>query len=92
MPKQKQEYRVGDLVEVVHLGGMMSHFRDGNAIVSNVDHNTCQKDSDWEWNYGLVFIVDGVYSIDNYSSWYHNSNLEMIEKGLAHKFELKECE
>ena len=33
MSKVKQKYRLGDLVEVVHLCSMMSHFDRGVAIV-----------------------------------------------------------
>jgi hypothetical protein len=87
--KMKQEYRHGDLVEVIHLGDSMKHFNKGVAIISNVEHNTCQEGNDWEWGYGLVFIINGVYDIVNEVSWYHHSNLKMIKKGLAHKFKLQ---
>ena len=90
MTEQRQEYRHGDLVEVVHLGVMMGHFRKGKAIVSNVSHNDSQIGNNWEWSYGLTFIDDDTYYIGNYSSWYHNSNLKMIKKGLAHDFKIKE--
>ena len=84
----ERKYRVGDLVSVDRQPATMLHFEKGYAIISEVDHNRCQTGTDWQWSYGLIFIVDGVYSEDNYTSQYRHSNLEMIEKGLAHKCKL----
>ena len=85
-----QKYRVGDLVEVVNLPTSKSHFDTGKAIVSESKHNTCQEGSDYEWSYSLIFIIDGVYSENNKVSWYHHSNLAILQKGLAHSFNLED--
>lgn len=84
----KQEYRIGDLVSVDRQPATMLHIKKCAAIISEVNHNQCQPGTDWECSYGLIFIVDGVYSEDNYSSWHQHSDLKMIEKGLAHKYKL----
>lgn len=79
-------FRVGDLVEVVYLPPSMDHFDKGVALICGYSRNTCQLDSDWEHNYSLCFICEDEYNPELTTSWYPPSSLKMIEKGLAHKF------
>jgi len=84
----KQEFRVGDLVHIKkELPGCMSHFtKDKDAIVTKYSHNSCQAGNDWEHSYSLHIKGHGK------TSWYHNSNLDLIEHDRADLLEQWEKE
>jgi len=88
----KQIYREGDIVNVHFLPDSMSHFSKGIAIVVEVDRNEYQKDTEYEWNYGLNFLDNDFYIHDNRSYWYNHLNLEIVEQGLVHRYKAKEDE
>ena len=81
--KNKQKFKRGNLVYIAKdLGPLMSHFTSGvNAIV--VYSYAEQYGGENISSYSVMFLDDG-----NLSSWYHESQLTLVEEGGEHLFEI----
>jgi hypothetical protein len=71
--------RMFDIDDLVHIKPeqpeCMRHFvKDKDAIVVECRHNDCQRGNEWEHSYALYIKGEGRVS------WYHNYNLDLIEK------------
>lgn len=68
------KFQVNDLVWILKSPPSMSHFPSGeHAIVVEYFHNRGQIGNDWEHNYEL--FIERIGEV----SWYHDSNLKLIE-------------